>query len=73
MISKSIKLITEKVYSDSGLGKWFNKESAGGGPGWDRYNTKGERVGKCGDAKDGEPYAACLSKQKAQKLGKKKI
>jgi len=73
MISKQIKLISEKVYSDSGLGKWFNRESAGGGPGWDRYNTKGERVGKCGDADEGEAYAACLSKQKAQKLGKKKI
>jgi len=73
MISKKIKLITEKVYSDSGLGKWFNKESAGGGPGWDRYNTKGERVGKCGDAEEGESYSACLSRQKADKLGKKKI
>lgn len=73
MISKNIEYITEKVYAKSGLGKWFNKESAGGGPGWDRYNTKGERVGKCGDAEEGEPYAACLSKQKAQKLGKKNI
>jgi hypothetical protein len=73
MISKYKKLITEKVYSDSGLGKWFNRESAGGGPGWDRYNTKGERVGKCGDSKEGESYAACLSKQKAAKLGKEKI
>jgi hypothetical protein len=54
MISNQIKLITEKVYSNSGLGKWFNRESAGGGPGWDRYNTKGERVGKCGDAEEGE-------------------
>lgn len=73
MISKQIRLITEKVYSDSGLGKWFNRESAGGGPGWDRYNTKGERVGKCGDAEEGESYSACLSRQKADKLGKKKI
>jgi len=73
MISKYSKLITEKVYAKSGLGKWFNKESAGGGPGWDRYNTKGKRIGKCGDAKEGEAYAACLSKQKAQKLGKKGI
>ena len=73
MIKHYVNLITEKVYSDSGLGKWFNRESAGGGPGWDRYNTKGERVGKCGDAKEGEAYAACLSKQKAQKLGKEKI
>lgn len=73
MISKQIKIITEKVYSDSGLGKWFNQESAGGKPGWDRYNTKGERVGECGDAKEGESYSACLSKQKAEKLGKEKI
>jgi len=65
--------IMEKVYAKSGLGKWFNDESAGGKPGWDRYNTKGERVGECGDAKEGESYAACLSKQKAQKLGKEGI
>jgi hypothetical protein len=73
MISKTVNFITEKVYAKSGLGKWFNKESAGGGPGWDRYNTKGERVGKCGDAEEGEAYAACLSKQKAKKLGKEGI
>lgn len=62
-----------EVYRNSGLGKWFHGESAGGKPGWDRYNSKGERVGECGDAKKGEPYAACLSKQKAAKLGKEKI
>jgi hypothetical protein len=67
-----MKFINE-VYRNSGLGKWFHDESAGGKPGWDRYNTKGERVGECGDAKKGEPYAACLSKQKAAKLGKEKI
>jgi len=65
--------LIEKVFEKSGLGKWFNKESAGGGPGWDRYNTKGERTGKCGDAKEGDPYSACLSRQKAQKLGKSGI
>lgn len=69
----NLETLLEKVYANSGLGKWFNKESAGGGPGWDRYNTKGERIGKCGDAKEGESYSACLSKQKAQKLGKEKI
>ena len=67
------KILLEKVFEKSGLGKWFNKESAGGGPGWDRYNTKGERVGKCGDAEEGAPYSACLSKQKAKKLGKEGI
>ena len=67
------KLLVEKVFEKSGLGKWFNKESAGGGPGWDRYNTKGERIGKCGDAEEGDPYSACLSRQKAKKLGKKGI
>jgi len=73
MSNKRIEPILEKVFAKSGLGKWFNKESAGGGPGWDRYNTKGERVGKCGDAEEGESYSACLSKQKAKLLGKEKI
>jgi hypothetical protein len=59
-----------EVYKDSGLGKWFHKQSATKEPGWDRYNSTGKRVGKCGDAKEGESYSACLSKQKAQKLGK---
>ena len=63
----------DEVYANSGLGKWFKKESATKEPGWDRYNSAGKRAGKCGDAKEGEPYSACLSKQKAQKLGKKGI
>lgn len=62
-----------EVYRNSGLGKWFHNQSAGGEPGWDRYDSTGKKAGKCGDAKDGEPYAACLSKQKAQKLGKKGV
>lgn len=70
---KLTNLLIEKVFEKSGLGKWFNKESAGGGPGWDRYNTKGERAGKCGDADEGDSYSACLSRQKAQKLGKEGI
>jgi hypothetical protein len=69
-MDRKTKLLVEKVFERSGLGKWFNKESAGGGPGWDRYNTKGERVGKCGDADEGDAYSACLSRQKADKLGK---
>lgn len=73
MSQNKVNVLLEKVFEKSGLGKWFNKESAGGGPGWDRYNTKGERVGKCGDADEGDPYSACLSRQKAQKLGKEKI
>jgi len=62
-----------EVYKNSGLGKWFHNQSAGGEPGWDRYDSTGKKSGKCGDSKDGEPYAACLSKQKAQKLGKKGV
>lgn len=62
-----------EVYKNSGLGKWFHKQSATKEPGWDRYNTAGKRVGKCGDAKEGESYSACLSKQKAKKLGKEGI
>lgn len=65
--------LQEKTYGKSGLGKWMNQQSAGGGAGWDRYSTEGEKLGKCGDAKEGEPYSACLSRQKADKLGKKGI
>jgi hypothetical protein len=67
-----MKFINE-VFRDSDLGKWFHDESAGGEPGWDRYNAKGKRVGECGDAKKGSPYSACLSRQKAKELGKEKI
>jgi len=61
-----------ETYKNSGLGKWF-RQSADGTPGWDRYNGKGERIGKCGDADEGEAYAACLSPEKAEKLGKEGI
>ena len=44
-----------------------------GGGGWDRYSSTGKKLGKCGDGKEGEAYAACLSKSKARKLGKKGI
>jgi hypothetical protein len=56
------------------LRNWFGKGKEGGvgGGGWDRYNTKGERIGKCGDADDrggdGEGKPKCLSTQKANQL-----
>ena len=58
---------------DEDLRKWFGKGKWGGagGGGWDRYDSSGKRVGKCGDGKEGEAYAACLSKAAASKLGKK--
>ena len=64
-----------EVYKDSGLGDWFGKGGGGGKEegGWDRYNTAGERIGKCGDAKKGASYSACLSAEKAKQLGKKGI
>lgn len=61
------------------LRAWFGKGKKGGagGGGWDRYNTKGERIGKCGDAKKGEGKPKCLSKSRAASLrakgGKKAI
>ena len=69
--------ITES--SHSGLRAWFGKGKKGGagGGGWDRYNTKGERIGKCGDRKKGEGKPKCLSKARAASLrasgGKKAI
>jgi len=61
------------------LRAWFGKGGGGGagGGGWDRYNTKGERVGKCarddkdGDGKGDGPKPKCLSKEKAASLSKK--
>ena len=54
------------------LRDWFGTGGKGGvgGGGWDRYNSSGDRIGKCGDAKEGDAYSACLSKEKAEKLGK---
>jgi|LakMenEpi03Aug12_release.lakeMendotaPanAssembly.Ray.scaffolds.fasta_scaffold16905_10 hypothetical protein len=53
------------------LRNWFGKGKTGSndGGGWDRYGTDGQRLGKCGDGDDGDAYAACLSKEKAAKLG----
>ena len=64
------KQINEKVYKDSGIGEWMGENETGTKPGWDRYNTKGDRVGKCGDSKPGEGKPKCLSKEKADKLRK---
>ena len=57
-----------EVYKDSGLGRWFHDQSSGGKPGWDRYNTKGKKIGKCGDRKKGEGKPKCLSKSAASKM-----
>ena len=55
---------------DENLRAWFGKGKKGGagGGGWDRYNTKGERIGKCGDSKKGEGKPKCLSKSRAASL-----
>lgn len=65
-------MIQLKTLLTEDLRAWFGKGAKGGvgGGGWDRYDSNGDRVGKCGDAKEGEPYSACLSKEKAEKLGK---
>jgi len=48
-----------------GLRGWFQ------GGGWDRYDSKGNKIGKCGGRKEGEAKPKCFSKEKAAKLGKK--
>jgi hypothetical protein len=55
------------------LRKWFGKGKTGStdGGGWDRYSSTGKKLGKCGDGEKGDAYAACLSKEKAAKLGPK--
>ena len=56
---------------DEDLRKWFGKGGAGGTTkgGWDRYGSDGQKLGKCGGGKEGGAYAACLSAEKARKLG----
>jgi len=65
------KVKVDKAFED--LRKWFGKGKTGSstGGGWDRYGSDGQKLGKCGDGKEGDPYAACLSKEKAAKLGPK--
>jgi len=48
-----------------GLRGWFE------GGGWDRYDSKGNKIGKCGGRKEGEAKPKCFSREKAAKLGKK--
>mgnify|MGYP003325325329 FL=1 len=68
------KIPTFTDFLNEDLRNWFGKGKQGGvgGGGWDRYNTKGERIGKCGDADDrggdGEGKPKCLSTQKANQL-----
>ena len=60
----------EDIEAFENLRDWFGKGKKGGagGGGWDRYNTKGERIGKCGDSKKGEGKPKCLSKSRAASL-----
>ena len=79
MISLESVLPALEDFLNEDLRAWFGKGKKGGagGGGWDRYNTKGERVGKCGDSKPGEGKPKCLSKSRAASLrasgGKKAI
>lgn len=66
------KLCSEGVMTED-LRKWFGKGGSGGTSkgGWDRYGSDGQKLGKCGDGDKGGAYAACLSAEKAAKLGPK--
>ena len=67
--SYSFKSLSEETNED--LDAWFGKGKTGSGTGggWDRYGSDGQKLGKCGDGDTGDAYAACLSKEKAAKLG----
>ena len=74
--SKGDQLVRVQITED--LRAWFGtgKEGGVGGGGWDKYNRKGERIGKCA-REPGEGKPKCLSKEKAAALrakgGKKAI
>ena len=65
------ELIDDGTITTEDLKKWFGKGGAGGTTkgGWDRYGSDGQKLGKCGGGKEGGAYAACLSAEKAKKLG----
>lgn len=70
-ISELLQFSSSLLQDDSmSLRDWFGKGKHGGagGGGWDRYNTKGERIGKCGDRSAGEGKPKCLSKARAASL-----
>jgi pterin-4a-carbinolamine dehydratase len=77
-VKKEVCTLTPVQLAEN-LRDWFGKGKQGGagGGGWDRYNAKGKRIGKCGDRKPGEGKPKCLSKSKAAALrakgGKKAI
>lgn len=72
-ISDIYEKLCEAGVMTEDLRKWFGKGKTGssGGGGWDRYGSDGQKLGKCGDGKEGDAYAACLSQEKAKKLGPK--
>ena len=72
-ISDVYEKLCEAGVMTEDLRKWFGKGKTGssGGGGWDRYGSDGQKLGKCGDGEKGGAYAACLSKEKANKLGPK--
>ena len=67
------RILALKESLGENLSQWFKKGGAGGttAGGWDRYGSDGQKLGKCGGGKKGDAYAACLSAEKAKKLGPK--
>tara|TARA_R100001460_G_scaffold31112_1_gene61336 strand:- start:927 stop:1574 length:648 start_codon:yes stop_codon:yes gene_type:complete len=65
LLSKKDEIKVSEGSDKGGLRGWFE------GGGWDRYDSKGNKIGKCGGRKPGEAKPKCLSKEKAAKLGKK--
>jgi hypothetical protein len=59
-----------KKQMNEDLGDWFGtgKEGGVGGGGWDRYDSKGKRIGKCARENPNEAKPKCLSKEKANQL-----
>ena len=74
---KAFDAATKRFYSESTSEKVSEGSDKGGlrgwfeGGGWDRYDSKGNKIGKCGGRKPGEAKPKCFSKEKAAALGKK--
>ena len=60
-------ILMPKKKSTNGLRKWFKDG------GWDRYDSKGNKIGKCGARKKGEAKPKCLPASRAKNMSKAEI
>ena len=67
------RLVSEGLMNED-LRKWFGKGKTGtaSGGGWDRYGSDGQKLGKCGDGKEGGEIRRLFITRKSSKTWTKR-